>query len=317
MDGIPLASPLPGCLVGAPLSWERDGRDWPNRTASRFVEAGGLRWHVQEWGRGPVALLVHGTGSATHSWRALAPRLAGHFSVVAPDLPGHGFSEAAARARPLPGVARAMGDLVRALGREPVLAVGHSAGAAILCRMSLDGVIAPRTIVALNGALLPLGGPAEPVFSRLARLLTWNPLVPRLLAWRSTRPDVMKRLIRGTGSRLDSRGVELYARLLGNPHHVAATLAMMAHWDLRPLVRDLPSLPARLFLVTGERDRYIPPSEAERVRARVPDVEVVRLPGLGHLAHEERPDEVAALLCGLASAGTPVAGEGGDRHGNP
>ena len=34
--------------------WSRDGRDWPNREASRFVEAGGLRWHVQVAGQGPV-----------------------------------------------------------------------------------------------------------------------------------------------------------------------------------------------------------------------------------------------------------------------
>ena len=42
--------------------WERDGRDWPNREASRFVKAAGLRWHVQVAGEGPVILLVHGTG---------------------------------------------------------------------------------------------------------------------------------------------------------------------------------------------------------------------------------------------------------------
>ena len=74
------------------LSWERDGRDWPNREASRFVEAGGLRWHVQQMGRGPVLLLLHGTGASTHSWRALLPLLAKSFTVVAPDLPGHGFT---------------------------------------------------------------------------------------------------------------------------------------------------------------------------------------------------------------------------------
>jgi len=81
------------------LIWERDGRDWPNRSASRFVSAAGLRWHVQQFGTGPVALLVHGTGASTHSWRGLAPILAESFSVVAPDLPGHGFTEAPAADR--------------------------------------------------------------------------------------------------------------------------------------------------------------------------------------------------------------------------
>ena len=57
-------------------NWERDGRDWPNREASRFVHAAGLRWHVQVMGSGPVVLLLHGTGAATHSWRDLMPKLA-------------------------------------------------------------------------------------------------------------------------------------------------------------------------------------------------------------------------------------------------
>ncbi len=49
--------------------WAVEGRDWPHREASRFVEAAGLRWHVQEFGSpdAPTLLLLHGTGAATHS----------------------------------------------------------------------------------------------------------------------------------------------------------------------------------------------------------------------------------------------------------
>ena len=75
------------------LDFARDGADWPLREASRFVEAGGLRWHVQTLGEGPPALLIHGTAGATHSWRGLAPLLARDFRLVAPDLPGHGFTD--------------------------------------------------------------------------------------------------------------------------------------------------------------------------------------------------------------------------------
>ncbi|MFX4944941.1 alpha/beta fold hydrolase, partial [Acinetobacter baumannii] len=55
--------------------------------------AAGYRWHVQVMGEGPVALLAHGTGAATHSWRKLMPILAKSFTVIAPDLPGHGFTD--------------------------------------------------------------------------------------------------------------------------------------------------------------------------------------------------------------------------------
>ena len=113
------------------LRLERDGADWPNRDASRFVEVGGLRWHVQLMGAGPTLLLVHGAGAATHSWRALMPLLARRFRVIAPDLPGHGFSDPLkARELSLPGMARALGALLRAMDVSPRVVVGHSAGAA-------------------------------------------------------------------------------------------------------------------------------------------------------------------------------------------
>ncbi len=278
-------------------SWERDGAHWPNREASRFVHAQGLRWHVQEMGEGPELLLLHGTGAATHSWRALAPMLASRYTVLAPDLPGHGFTEApAAAAHSLPAFADALAALLEELGARPSIVVGHSAGAAIACHMCLDGTLAPERVVSLNGALLPLRGWARPLWSPLARAFTWSPLVPRLFACRGRDPDVVARMVRGTGSRLDEEGVRLYGTLLRDPRHVLAALRMMAHWDLAPLARRLPELEPALTLVVGERDRYVPPSEAARVQALLPGAEIVTLEGLGHLAHEESPARVAALL---------------------
>jgi magnesium chelatase accessory protein len=141
------------------LNWETDGLDWPNRKASRFVVAGGLRWHVQFMGKGPVALLLHGTGASTHSWRDFAPLLARHFTIVAPDLPGHAFTERPkAPGLSLPGIAASVRDLLDVLEMEPVFGIGHSAGAAILARMTIDGALQPRALVSLNGALLPFRG---------------------------------------------------------------------------------------------------------------------------------------------------------------
>lgn len=279
-------------------TWNRDGSDWPLREASRFVEAGGLRWHVQVLGQGPVILLVHGTGAATHSWRGLAPLLARRLTVIAPDLPGHGFTAMpGAAGLSLPGMARGMRDLLDVLGIAPDVAAGHSAGAAVLARMSLDGMIAPRRIFSLNGALLPLGGTAGHLFSPLARLVAATSLVPRLFAWH-VRADrkVVPRLIADTGSSLDDRGVELYARLARCPGHVAGAFGMMANWDLQPLAQELPRLGPPLTLVVGGADRTIRPSEARRVRGLLPSAEEVRLPGLGHLAHEEQPALVADVI---------------------
>lgn len=281
--------------------WDREGRDWPNREASRFVQAGGLRWHVQVLGTGPVLLLIHGTGAATHSWRDLAPLLAERFTVVAPDLPGHGFTGTPDTAGlSLPGMAAGLAALLEALGVTPELALGHSAGAAILARFCLDGRIAPRALVSLNGALLPLRGLAGQVFSPAAKLLAANPLVPRLFAWRAGAPQAVERLVASTGSHLPPQGVELYRRLITTPGHVAATLRMMANWDLQPLARELPRLKVPLVLIVASADTTVRPAEAQRVRAMLPAAELITLPGLGHLAHEERPERVAALIRDLA-----------------
>jgi len=275
----------------------RPGAGWPNRDASRTVRAAGLDWHVQVAGAGPVLLLAHGTGAATHSWRGMVPLLARHFTVVAPDLPGHGYTQAPANARmSLPGMAAALHGLLTILNLKPAAAAGHSAGAAILARMALDGLPGLRALVSLNGAFIPLQGPAGQMFSPLARLIVGLPGLPQLFAWRARNPAMVRSLLDATGSTLDAEGVRLYGEVVRRPGHAAAALAMMAHWDLRPLLTDLPRLQTPLLLVAGANDRTVPPSQSAQVRALVPGAELTTLPGLGHLAHEERPSETAALV---------------------
>ena len=289
-------------MADRPL-WRIEGRDWPNREASRFVETPDLTWHVQVMGRGPVALLLHGTGAATHSWRGLAPLLARDFTVVAPDLPGHGFSGMPGRhGLSLPGMAGAVARLCTALRVAPDIIIGHSAGAAVGARMCLDGSASPSRLIALNGALLPLSGVAGQVFSPLAKLLSGVPFVPWMVAWTAADKSAVRRLLNDTGSALDPQGLDFYARLFRRPGHVAGTLGMMAAWDLPGLARDLPRLAPAPLLIVGERDRTISPHSADRLAAMIPGASVVRLHGLGHLAHEEAPEQVARRILPPAQA---------------
>lgn len=290
-------------LGSAKPDWARDGQDWPNRETSRFLRAGGLDWHVQEAGQGPGLLLLHGTGAASHSWRDLILPLSRHFRVVAPDLPGHGFTATPAmNGLSLPGMARLVTDLLEEIELSPALVAGHSAGAAILCRMCIDATIAPRAVVSFNGAFLPFKGLAGQVFPPLARFLTFNPLVPRFFAWGAVADPVsVERLITGTGSRLDERGLALYRRLIRSTGHVSAALRMMASWDLAPLVADLPRLRQPLILAVGSEDRAVAPGDAEAVLACAPHARIERLAGLGHLAHEEDPARAARLIAEVAA----------------
>jgi magnesium chelatase accessory protein len=253
--------------VSRGLDWDRDGRDWPNRAASRFVTVEGIDWHVQIAGQGPAVWLIHGTGAATHSWRDVVPLLAERFSVVAMDLPGHGFTRGrSVGGLTLGGMARSLAALASKIGSVPAVIGAHSAGAAIAARMALDGSHrAP--IVAFGPALLPFAGASAPLLSGLARLLFVNPLVPSLFARVARVEGQTERfLVRSTGSRIDERGVDLYGRLFASPD--------------------------------GDRDSAIRPDDARRAAA-LAKAEFTLLSGLGHLAHEERPKMAAEMIADM------------------
>ncbi|MCY7315530.1 MAG: alpha/beta fold hydrolase [Rubrivivax sp.] len=278
--------------------------DWPHRGRSHTVKAGGLHWHVQHWPApqpgAPLALLLHGSGASSHSWAALAPLLARTHAVLAPDLPGHAFTSRpradGAADLTLPGVARSVAALLQHLGAAPALIVGHSAGAAIAAQLCLGGGAAPQDLFSLNGAWFAPGGSERWWYSSLAKVLTLNPLVPHLFAWQAQRPAMLQRLIDSTGSRLDAQALSHYRRLVADPAHVAGVLAMMAAWNLPPLLQALPRLQARLHLLVGERDGTVPPQQAGAVQRLVPGSRLLLLPGLGHLAHEEDAPRVLAAF---------------------
>lgn len=286
--------------------WEVEGRDWPLRAHSRFVEAGGLRWHVQQLGEGPPLLLLHGTGAATHSWREVAPRLADDFSVLALDLPRHGFTTGRLRGgSTLPNVAGAVGALLDQLDVEPAMIAGHSAGVAIAAQMALEGRHG-GALVGFNPALLPFPGLAARIFPAFAKLLFLNPVAPSLFARIARVPGETGRfLYRSTGSRIDADGIESYRRLMGTSDHCAGALAMMADWDLDRLEGDLPRIANPVLLVHGERDSAIPAFAVRRAADLIPNARHEEMAGLGHLAHEERPERAAGLVrafaeeCGL------------------
>jgi magnesium chelatase accessory protein len=269
-------------------------QDWPHKGASETIEAGGVAWHVQRFGTGPALLLIHGTAASTHSFRSLADQLADDFEVIMVDLPGHGFSSPL-DAPSLPRVAEAMGALIRKLGVSPALVAGHSAGAAVAIRMALDGWIDPSGVIGLAPALKPYGGSADGLASRLAKLVFFNPIAPRVLALQASEKRVSK-LLGSTGSRLDPAGTDYYVRLFKRPEHLAGALRLMANWNLRPLLEDLPQLAPKLTLIVGDRDKATPVRDAEQAARLAPHSEIIRLTGFGHLAHEEAPERAAEII---------------------
>jgi magnesium chelatase accessory protein len=257
-------------------------------------------------GEGPAVLLLHGSGAASHSWRDVAPHLAARFTVVIPDLPGHGFTGTpGGESLSIEGMAQGVADLMDRLDLKPWAAVGHSAGAAIAIRMRLDGRIGDGGVVAINGALHPFPGSAGVIFPVIARLLFLNPAAIALFAWRAGSPGAVARLMAGTGSHINEKGIELYRRLLSTTGHIAGALGMMSHWNLAPLVAALPRLPPPLTLIVAAGDKAVPPDVGRQASEAAPGARLVTVPELGHLAHEEDPGRLAALVLEALGAAAP------------
>ena len=289
------------------MDWATHAAHWPLAEYSQFIHAGGIRWHVQVMGQGPVMLLLHGTGSGSFSWRGLMPLLAPHFTVVAPDLPGHAFtSRCPEGALSLPGMSEGLRALMLQLDLTPQVLVGHSAGAAIAAHMALQHErMAHSTLIGLNPAWLPLPGVASWLFGPAAKLAAINPLSAWATAKMAARPGAMAEWVTRTGSTLDAQGLDLYTRVLSDSGHVHGVLSMMAAWRIKPLAARLSQLHNPIFMAIGAQDQTVPPALADEACRLLPHAVQWRQAGLGHLAHEEDPAGTAQQIlrwCGAGSA---------------
>lgn len=281
----------------------------PDLSPPRAVLAGGLRWRIRRSpavaaaagapaSAPPRLLLLHGTGSSLQSWAGCVAGLADDFEWLVPDLPGHGGTTPFAdRAASLPRMAAAVAALLRELQWEPAFVAGHSAGAAVMVQMALDGALPQaRGLLAVNGALQPLPGLMGLVAPAVARLASRSLLLPGWVTRHASEPRALAHLIASTGSQLGDAGVAHYRELLRQPEHVRGVLDMLANWQLDDLPARLPDLQPPLWLAAGLADRTLAPVLSLELARRLKRARFVPLPGLGHLAHEEAPEVVVRLL---------------------
>ncbi|MEL6619519.1 MAG: alpha/beta fold hydrolase BchO [Pseudomonadota bacterium] len=275
--------------------------DWPNAELSRQVQGPVHRWHVQEAGAGPLILLLHGAGGSTHSFRDLIGPLAQTHRVVALDLPGQGFTRLGARHRcGLDPMAQDIAALCVQEGWQPTTLVGHSAGAAIALRLAQpDHLLPTPLVIGINAALGEFPGIAGLIFPIMAKALAAVPFTATLFSGASGNPARIRTLIESTGSRIGPEGLDLYRRLVADRDHVNGTLLMMAQWQLRPLLARLQEHAGPVHFVVGDQDSTVPPQVSHDIAAKMPAANVHVLEGLGHLAHEEAPAEVAAMISAL------------------
>ena len=278
-------------------AWHAVAEFWPRAETSRFVRVGNIDFHVQVSGAGDDVLLLHGAGASAHSFSGVAARLSERCRVITPDLPGQGFTTLLpVEAVGLAPFADYLRELMSALQATPRWIIGHSAGAALGAQYALDTDTLPKGMLCINAAFNPFGSIAAPIFSKTAKWFARSQWLPKALASPALRWRATSSMLADTGSKVDPLMTRCYDTLLGDPEHIAGTLRMMAGWDLPPLLRRMSLLQMPVWLTAAEGDRTIPPERSTSVAQNLPLARTIRIPDLGHLAHEEDPEVFDALF---------------------
>jgi pimeloyl-ACP methyl ester carboxylesterase len=263
-------------------------------------------------GSGPPVVLIHGMVNSSRHWEAVALRLAEDYTVIAPDLIGHGDSATPRGDYSLGAHAAWIRDLLAVLGIERASIVGHSLGGGVALQFFYQF---PQRTERL--ALISSGGLGREV-SPLLRSAAL-PGASALLAAAAHR-RVLDGL-RETGDRLRRRGsrkgvyVQAVARALRPLEQPGAREAFLH--TLRAVIDvrgQRVSARDRLYLlgvmptlvVWGERDHTIPLAHGRRAHEAIPGSRFETLPRAAHFPHLEDPEGLAAVLMDFLSTTEPA-----------
>jgi pimeloyl-ACP methyl ester carboxylesterase len=275
----------------------------------RDVSANGIRLHVAEAGTGPLVVLLHGFPQFWWAWRHQLVDVAdAGFHAVAPDLRGYGASDKPPRGYDALTLAADVAGLIRALGERDAVVVGHGWGAHVAWTLAAAHPGLVRRLVVVGSAhplLWPAGllrdGDQRRVLAEVARFqLPWHP--ERWLVADDAR-HVADLLRSWGGPGFPDPSAERRYRdamqILAAPH-----CALEYH---RWAVRSVPRTDGRRFRqilrrplraptlhLHGELDPCVVPATAQGSGRHVAaGYEWRLLSGVGHFAHEERPELVS------------------------
>jgi pimeloyl-ACP methyl ester carboxylesterase len=293
---------VPGSAGSEERQTAGDERDL-GELALRYRTIHGYRRAFRMAGRGPVLLLIHGIGDSSRTWLGVLPELAKRFTVIAPDLLGHGGSDKPRADYAAAAYACGMRDLLAVLDIDRVTVVGHSLGGGVAMQFAYQFPERCERLV-----LVGSGGMGRSVHP----LLRWAsaPGAELVLPVVASEPvqflahqlEPVLKLIGAFGLGADIHYVlERYHSLEDRTARSAflRTLRSVVDWrgqvvtmlDRCYLTTGMPTL-----LIWGAQDRVVPTRHANVAHAAMPGSRLEIFPGAGHFPHQQDPDRFIALL---------------------
>jgi pimeloyl-ACP methyl ester carboxylesterase len=263
-------------------------------------------------GSGPALLLLHGIANSSDTWARVAPLLSKDYTVIAPDLLGHGESAAPRGDYSLGAHASGARDVATALGHDRVTVVGHSLGGGIAMQFAYQFPERTERLVLVSSGGL---GRDVHLLLRAASLPGSDIVLPALTSQR------LVELGRGIGGLLGKVGlhpsadIAVLARGFAELDNAGSRQAFLA--TLRSVVEpggqkvsatsrlalaaELPSL-----IVWGEDDSIIPMEHGAAAHAAMPGSRFVVFEGAGHMPQENQPHHFAAVVGEFCDATEPA-----------
>jgi pimeloyl-ACP methyl ester carboxylesterase len=284
----------------------------PNVDGLREIVLHGHHVFYRSEGSGPVIVLVHGITSTSATWSNVLPYLAERFTVIAPDLLGHGESAKPRGDYSLGAYASGIRDLLIALGHERATFVGHSLGGGVAMQLAYQfpehcdrlvlvssGGLGSDISALLRAASLPGSELVLPLLVN-EQVLGVGRAVGRLLGRVGLRAHTdLGEVLRGHASLSDGEARAAFLHTLRGIVDLRGQRVDAS--DRLYLARAIPFL-----LVWGERDPIIPVEHGRAAHRRVPGSRLEVFPGAGHFPHLDDPLRFVRLLTDFMETSEPA-----------
>lgn len=283
--------------------------DWLNKEVypfqSQWMTIHGHNLHYIDEGTGPLLLFLHGTPEWSFGYRDLIKALRKDFRCVAPDMLGFGLSDKPAVADyTVPGHANRLENLIHELQLKNIILVANDFGAGIGMNYILNYPANVTHIILFNTWMWSLkedrhfAGPARIMNSWLGKLLYLRFNFPVEVVMPSAFGDRKKltkeihghyrKALPDAKSRV---GVFAFAKELMN-----ASGWWQANWERMSSIQDKPFL-----IFWGMKDKFVPPSNLEKWKERLPDAKIITFKDAGHFVQEEKANEMIESIRNFAT----------------